>query len=91
MLAMTAARLNRHTQAVGFLLMDNPKNVYLPNGHNRQGGTGGLPLYLPGNAALLLALAMMAAGWDGGNGVYAPGFPKDGSFHVEFEDIRQYI
>ncbi|GMO68546.1 MAG: hypothetical protein Ta2A_16810 [Treponemataceae bacterium] len=60
LLAMTAARLGRKDDAARFLLMDNPKNTYLPNGHNLQGGVADLPLYLPGNGSLLLACAMMA-------------------------------
>ncbi|MDR2654603.1 MAG: glycoside hydrolase family 65 [Oscillospiraceae bacterium] len=90
MLAMTAARLGRPEQAVEFLLMDSPKNTYMANGHNRQGDKADLPLYLPGNAALLLAVAMMAAGWDGEDRP-APGFPADGSFSAEAEGIDRYI
>lgn len=51
--------------AIDILLMDSPKNEYLPNGHNRQGDRADLPLYLPGNGGLLFAIAMMTAGWDG--------------------------
>lgn len=90
MLAMTAARLGRTKQAVEFLLMNSPKNTYMPNGHNRQGNKVDLPLYLPGNASLLIAVAMMAAGWDGEDRP-TPGFPDDGSFSVETEDIFRYI
>ncbi|HYQ67795.1 hypothetical protein [Actinophytocola sp.] len=71
-LAMTATRLGE--PAVDLLLRDSPKNVYLHNGHNRQ--TDALPVYLPGNGGLLAALALMAAGWDGGP--ECPGFPRDG-------------
>jgi hypothetical protein len=91
MLAMTAARLGRRGQAVDFLLMDAPKNRYLPNGHNMQGDKEDLPLYLPGNAALLLAVALMAGGWDGDGGGCAPGFPDDGGFTVEAENLHRYI
>jgi hypothetical protein len=59
MMAMTAARLGRSKDAVDLLLMDNPKNIYLANGHNAQGDRDDLPLYLPGNGGLLLAVAMM--------------------------------
>lgn len=88
MLAMTAARLGRPKDAVALLLMDSPKNTYLPNGHNRQGDKKDLPLYLPGNGALLLAAGMMAAGWAGSTGD-APGFP-DG-FAVAAEGIDRYL
>ena len=60
LLAMTAARLSgRKDEALRLLLLDNPKNTYLPNGHNLQGGVSDLPLYLPGNASFLLAVAMI--------------------------------
>jgi hypothetical protein len=68
-------------------LLDVPKNGYLPNGHNRQ--TDALPLYLPGNGGLLAATALMAAGWDGDDGSHAPGFPKDGAWHVRHESLQR--
>jgi len=70
--------------AVDALLMNMPKNTYLPNGHNLQRPTF-LPLYLPGNGGLLMAVAMMAAGWDGGPLRPAPGFPTDGTWMVQAE------
>ena len=91
MMAMTAARLGRRREAVEFLLMESPKNTYLPNGHNPQGDREDLPLYLPGNGGLLLAAAMMAAGWDGDGGLPAPGFPEDGSFKVKMENLHPYF
>ncbi|MCX7025935.1 MAG: hypothetical protein NT061_00280 [Spirochaetes bacterium] len=84
-MAMTAARLGRPEDAVDALLMVTPKNKYRPDGHNAQ--DAGLPLYLPGNGALLLAVGMMAAGWDGDSGGAAPGFPADGSWTVKVEGI----
>jgi hypothetical protein len=91
MLSMCAARLGRREDALRLLLMEKPKNTYLSNGHNKQSGNGDLPLYLPGNAGLLLAVAMMAAGWDGDDGKPAPGFPNDGSFVIETENLVKYI
>ena len=85
--AMTAARLGRRNLAVDALLLDWPKNRYLANGHNFQ-QLGKLPLYLPGNGGLLTAIAMMAAGWDGGPREHAPGFPSDGSWVVRWENLR---
>ncbi|WP_182112221.1 MULTISPECIES: hypothetical protein [unclassified Actinotalea] len=70
-LAMTATRLGDPQGAVDALLLDLPKNAYLPNGHNRQ--TDHLPLYLPGNGGLLVAVALMVAGWEGGEAP-TPGF-----------------
>jgi hypothetical protein len=85
MMAMTACRLGRSEDAVRLLLLDSPKNTYLPNGHNRQTGSSSLPLYLPGNGGLLLATAMMTAGYDGSGPL--PGFPSDGRWQVRCEGI----
>lgn len=70
LIAMTATRLRRPGIAVDALLADRPKNTYLANGHNRQNDR--LPLYLPGNGGVLAAVALMAAGWEGG--ADTPGF-----------------
>ena len=80
MTAMTAARLNEPSIAIDALLLDTPKNKYLPNGHNYQ--RPNLPLYLPGNGGLLYAIALMANGWKGAPKGNAPGFPQDGSWTV---------
>ncbi|MDQ0676658.1 hypothetical protein QFZ30_000040 [Arthrobacter pascens] len=74
-MAMTAARLDDPETAVDALLQGTGKNTALPNGHNRQ--TDSLPVYLPGNGGLLVAAALMAAGWDHGPDRHAPGFPAD--------------
>ena len=58
MVAMTAASLGEPALAIDALTMDTPKNTWLPNGHNWQ--RANLPCYLPGNGALLLAVAHMA-------------------------------
>jgi hypothetical protein len=72
MVAMTAASLGEPELAARALEMQTPKNTWLANGHNWQ--RANLPVYLPGNGALLLALAHMAernafpkawrAGWE---------------------------
>ncbi len=88
MIAMTAARLGRPRDAVDVLLKsDSPNNSYTPNGHNRQ--REDLPVYLPGNGALLAAVAMMAAGWDDGPAHHAPGFPQDGTWVVRHEGLHR--
>lgn len=86
LVAMTAARLGTPELAVDALLMDTPKNRFLPNGHNYQ--RAGLTIYLPGNGGLLAAVAMMAAGWDGGPDDRAPGFPSAG-WEVRSERLRR--
>lgn len=90
-LAMTAARLGRPETAVDTLLMETPKNTYLPNGHNPQRPRKDLPLYLPGNGGLLTAVATMAAGWDGCPDLHAPGFPADGKWKVSWEGLSPNI
>jgi len=84
--AMTAARIGQPEIAIDALLMDEPKNTYLNNGHNYQ--SADLPIYLPGNGGLLTAAVMMAAGWDGAPDISAPGFPKDGNWIVKYEGLN---
>jgi hypothetical protein len=86
MIAMTAARLGAQRQAVDVLLKtDGPNNGYTAAGHNPNTE---LPVYLPGNGALLAAVAMMAGGWDGAPAGVAPGFPQDGSWVVRAEGFQ---
>ncbi|OXM83640.1 glycoside hydrolase family 65 [Paenibacillus rigui] len=89
MCAMTAARLGEPDLAVDFLLMDAAKNTYLTNGHNYQ--RPGLSAYLPGNGGVLTAIAMMAAGWEGGSQAQNPGFPQDGSWSVKWEGLKPWL
>ena len=84
--AMTAARLGEPRIALDALMMSTEKNRYLPNGHNWQ--RPNLPCYLPGNGGLLYAIAIMAAGWRGAPGTHAPGFPRDGSWVVRWENLN---
>jgi hypothetical protein len=80
MVAMTAASLGEPELAVRALLMETPKNTWLPNGHNWQ--RANLPCYLPGNGALLLAIA-----WGGPSGPPGAGpatmFPKGWNVRTE--------
>jgi len=85
MLAMTACRLTRYKDAIDILLMESPKNTWLENGHNKMTGDDALPLYLPGNGGLLLAAAMLAAGYGEKKGSSFP----DG-FTVNYEGILPY-
>jgi hypothetical protein len=66
MVAMTAASLKEPALAIDALSMATPKNTWLPNGHNWQ--RANLPLYLPGNGGLLLAIAHL---------VHENAFPKN--------------
>jgi hypothetical protein len=89
MAAMAAARTGQPELALDFLLLDTPKNHYLPNGHNYQ--RADLPAYLPANGGLLAATAMMCAGWAGGSKDITPGFPMNGKWSVHHEDLRQWM
>ncbi len=84
MVAMCATRLLEPEVALDALMMDVQKNTYLVNGHNYQDNR--LRLYLPGNGGLLKAVALMCAGWEGCD-VENPGFPKDGSWAVRWENL----
>lgn len=87
MIAMTAARLDEPKAAVDVLLKsDGPNNSYTQAGHNVNTK---LPVYLPGNGALLAAVAMMAGGWDGAPDRPAPGFPDDGTWVVHAEGFQR--
>ena len=88
MIAMAAARLGNPKTALDALLINTQKNTYLVSGHNFQ-TPDRLRLYLPGNGALLTAIAMMCAGWDGCPEVNNPGFPKDGKWNVRWEGLRR--
>ena len=88
MIAMAAARLGEPEAALHALLIDTQKNTYLKNGHNFQTADR-LRCYLPGNGALLTAVAMMCAGWDGCKEPLNPGFPRDGQWDVRWEGIQR--
>lgn len=80
MLAMSAARNGDADRAVDWLL--DPLFIFDDVGMPVGGVRVPTP-YFPGSGGLLYAVALMAGGWDGSEGV-APGFPKDGwNVHVE--------
>ncbi len=86
MTAMTATRLGLPGKAVDALLMPVQTNTYLISGHNCQDDR--LTIYLPGNGGLLAAVAVMCAGYEGGN-TMNPGIPKDGSWKVKWEGLKK--
>ena len=73
LVAITAARLGRGEDALHYALLDSDENRFSVMGH--QLNFGKVSGYLPGNGALLHAVAAMAAGFEGG--AAAPGFPQD--------------
>lgn len=88
-MAMTACRCHNPEVGVDILLKDTEKNCYVKSGNNFQRSREDLPLYLPGNGSLLIAAAMMAAGYEGCQSRF-PGFPDDGSWTVEYEGIKGF-
>jgi len=88
MMAMCAARLGLPELAVDLLLWDSPKNQYVASGNNFQRSRSDLPLYLPGNGSLLLAVAFMLVGY--GDSDEMPGIPKNGRWNVAFENISKF-
>jgi hypothetical protein len=77
--AMAAARLGEVGLASEFLLQPNGTAgtmEYLRSGNCQIKGF--LPVYTPGNGALLSAVAMLVGGWDGDGGKAVPGLPQDG-------------
>ena len=83
MTAMTATRLAMPDKAIESILMPIRTNTYLKNGHNYQDNR--LRIYLPGNGGVLIAAAIMVAGFDGSADL--PGIPKDGSWKVKHEGL----
>jgi len=85
-MAMAAARVGEPAIAVESLLKDaGDRNRYDERGVN----TGGPCPYLPGNGGLLYAVAMMAAGWDGGPAGNAPGFPAGEGWSIRAEGLTK--
>jgi len=80
MLAMSAGSIGRGEQAIDFLMMDEPKNRYLLNGHNYQDDR--LAIYLPGNGGLLTAVAKMCV---------SDQFPHNGKWKVKWENLNKYV
>jgi hypothetical protein len=84
--AMNAASMGYQDLAADLLLMDSPKNRYLLNGHNYQDRN--LSVYLPGNGALLTAIAMMCTFRNERN---ENGFPLNGKWNITYENIHDSI
>lgn len=74
-LAMVLAKNGWMEEAFDVLLMDTKKNTYLANGFNAQILNDNLPLYMPGNGALLLAMTALKS---------------CKNWYVETEGIMQY-
>ena len=83
MLSMCATRLDRPEDALDLLLREAQKNVYLANGHNLQ-VPNRMPLYLPGNGGLLMAVALLFGGWTDPDGIrHEPELPEGWAARAE--------
>jgi hypothetical protein len=87
-MGMCAARCGLPELAVEMLLKKSTMNQYLTNGGNFQ--RDNVPAYYPGNGGLLLAVGMMAGGWERGGDRLA-GFPKDGKWNVRAEGFPRWM
>jgi hypothetical protein len=86
--ALTAARLGEPERAIAILANTSPAARFMPSGYSRRPrDPEGAVAYLPTNAAYLMALGLMAGGWDGAPAGPAPGFPKDGAWTVRAEGL----
>jgi hypothetical protein len=83
---MTATRFQQPGKAVDALFKNIKTNTYLPDGHNYQDDR--LTIYLPGNGGILSAVALMCTGPEGSS-TKLPGFPKDGTWKVRWEGLKQ--
>lgn len=95
LMAMTATRLGEPREALDLLFRDAPNNHWGPAGmtprmHLTDAGAYQLDgeTYFPSNGSLLLAVALMTAGWDG-ESAPAPGFPANGRWHVRTEGVSR--
>lgn len=88
--AMCAARLGDAEAAIDILFRHTEGNQWMPSGsvpiHAR--GIWAIRTVPAANGNLLLAMAMMAAGWDGAPERHAPGFPDNGMWKVRWEGLR---
>jgi hypothetical protein len=99
-IAMTATRLHQPERALEVLFLDLPNNRYglagmTPRVHLVESDRSTSEVqyhrdaetYFPSNGSLLLAVALMVAGWEG-NDMPLPGFPKNGQWNVRSEGLR---
>ncbi|KAL5000867.1 Six-hairpin glycosidase-like protein [Aspergillus recurvatus] len=88
-LSINSARIGERERAIRHLTSE--RWIFDDAGFAVRGGDGGTPPpFMPGNAGLLLAVAYMAAGWEGSEG-HAPGFPDDGSWVVKHEGLLKAL
>ncbi|KAL4985734.1 Six-hairpin glycosidase-like protein [Aspergillus falconensis] len=88
-LSINSARIGERERAIRHLTSE--RWVFDDAGFAVRGGDGGTPPpFMPGNAGFLLAVAYMAAGWEGSEG-HAPGFPEDGSWVVKHEGLLKAL
>lgn len=90
--AMTATRLGEPEAAIDILTNDSPQSSFSRAGYvqrPKELRSRTNPAYLPVNSSFLSAVALMAAGWDSLPQPEAPGFPKNGQWHVRAENLNK--
>ncbi len=86
--AATAARLGLPEIAIDILTNRKGPARFMPSGYvRRPRDPEGAVAYLPANSAFLLAVGLMAGGWDGAPHPHTPGFPRDGRWEVRAEGL----
>ena len=75
MLAMIYEKLGKSGDAYDMLLWETEKNAYVVSGNNAQLSRTDLPLYLPGNGSLLMAMSLLG---------------NSDTFTVEKEGVMEY-
>ncbi|WKL57311.1 hypothetical protein Q1W73_16850 [Asticcacaulis sp. ZE23SCel15] len=75
-------RVHLDAHAAAFVPTATGAGVQTDAGLDGHGYQRAAETYFPSNGGLLLAIALMAGGWDGQTG-HAPGFPKDWKVRVE--------
>jgi len=88
MSAMTYTRLGETDTDMDILTNPGGAARFMPSGHvRRPAEPEGCVAYLPVNASFLSAVALAVAGWDGCDEAN-PGFPNNGEWTVEWEDLH---
>lgn len=88
--AMTAARLGDPQTAVAIVTNDSASTRFHVNGLvPRAAEPLDCPAFLPVNSSFLLAVGLMAGGWDGAPAGEAPGFPRGDGWSVRAEGLNR--
>lgn len=92
-IAMCAARLGETEAAIDVLFRHTEGNQWMPSGSVpiNPRGVWAISTVPAANGNLLLAMAMMCAGWEGCPDRHAPGFADNGQWRVRWEGLNGYF